>query len=629
MDKFTLDTNVEKAKKYIDQNNIEEAINLLESLKNFSDNNFNIYFELGKAYLLHNDNSNAINNLKLAREIENNENVNLLLAKSLKNIKEYRRSISLLLKLKKSGNKSREVDEEIVRTLIYKGKYIYAKKYIDAYISLENISKQLEVEIIYLAKNLKNIRSIGLLLKLKKAGVKSQEVDEEIIKILIHKRKYIYTKKYIDKYLDDKYYYLFKDVFKQDDKYSNIQLLELEKIYFDLLSYYDNDSKLKIEINLFNLYFFNRETPFINENKFVEYLINKLNTCENSLKKVYNFMINKLETINQKIYLKSKPMNLSVCLTNKCNAKCKFCDAFNNQWEISNKIYEELMFLIPYLNTVAWSGGEVFLYKNFKNLFDLAKKNNVIQEIVTNAMLLDENWINEIVSSNTKLAISIRSVYKTNYENLTNGANFSKLIEILKYIDSIFDKRHYNFDLSMYTLVTKYNYMELENLIDFAKEYNFNNVRLIQLDNTESPIHDENICDKNSKYYIPLKKSLNKLIEKAKQYNISVRCELPIDHDEIYEVDNKVVNDSLFDYKYYDLNKQLFCDFPWNTVMLSFGGQYRFNCWCIDNQKFNVSNFSLLDFWNCDDVQKFRDKVIKKDFYDICASVCTQYTVFR
>ena len=91
---------------------------------------------------------------------------------------------------------------------------------------------------------------------------------------------------------------------------------------------------------------------------------------------------------------------------------------------------------------------------------DLAKKNNVRQEIVTNAILLDENWINEIVSSNTKLSISIRSVDKINYENLTKGANFNKLIENLKYINSVFDKRHYNFDLSMYTLVTKYNYME-------------------------------------------------------------------------------------------------------------------------------------------------------------------------
>lgn len=639
MDKFTIETNIEKAKKYIEQNNIEDAINLLESLKKFSCNNFNIYFELGKAYLLYNDNSNAINNLKFAKEIENNENVNLLLAKGLKNIKEYRQSISLLLELKKSGNKSREIDEEIVRMLICKGKYIYAKRYIDTYVNLENISKQLEVEIIYLAKSLKNIKknikSISLLLKLKKAGSKSQEIDEEIIKILIYKRKYAYTKKYIDKYLDDKYYCLLEDIFKQEDKYSKIQLLELEKICFDLLSYYDNNFKLKIEINLFNLYFFNRETPFINENKFVEYLINKLNICENALKKVYNFMINKLETISRNICLKSKPTNLAICLTNKCNAKCKFCDVFNNQWEISDKIYEELLFLIPYLNNVAWSGGEVFLYKNFKILFDLAKKNNVRQEIVTNAILLDENWINEIVSSNTKLAISIRSVDKINYENLTKGANFNKLIENLKYINSVFDKRHYNFDLSMYTLVTKYNYMELESLIDFANEYNFNNVRLIQLDNTENPIHDENICDKNSKYYIPLKKSLNKLIEKAKQYNISVRCELPIEHDEICEVvhnnnnNNGVVNDTFFDYKYYDLNKQLFCDFPWNSVMLSSGGKYRFNCWCKDNQKFNISNFSLLDFWNCDDVQKFRETIIKKDFYDICASVCTQYTVFR
>lgn len=45
--------------------------------------------------------------------------------------------------------------------------------------------------------------------------------------------------------------------------------------------------------------------------------------------------------------------------------------------------------------------------------------NNVHQEIITNAMLLNEKWIDEILNSNTKLAISIRSVKKDIYEMLS------------------------------------------------------------------------------------------------------------------------------------------------------------------------------------------------------------------
>jgi hypothetical protein len=58
----------------------------------------------------------------------------------------------------------------------------------------------------------------------------------------------------------------------------------------------------------------------------------------------------------------------------------------------------------------------VFLYKKFYELFQFAKSNDVHQEIITNSMLLNEKWIDEILNSNTKLAISIRSANKENYE---------------------------------------------------------------------------------------------------------------------------------------------------------------------------------------------------------------------
>jgi sulfatase maturation enzyme AslB (radical SAM superfamily) len=58
--------------------------------------------------------------------------------------------------------------------------------------------------------------------------------------------------------------------------------------------------------------------------------------------------------------------------------------------------------LIPFLHEIAWAGGEVFLYEDFYELFSCAKTNNVRQEIVTNAMLLDKKWLDEIMTSNAK-----------------------------------------------------------------------------------------------------------------------------------------------------------------------------------------------------------------------------------
>ena len=190
-------------------------------------------------------------------------------------------------------------------------------------------------------------------------------------------------------------------------------------------------------------------------------------------------MLNTIEISNGNIFLMSKPFALSIRLTHKCNVICKFCNCHESKWEISENTHKQILELMPFLHEIGWTGGEVFLYKKFYELFNYAKLNNVHQEIITNAMLLNEKWIDEILNSNTKLAISIRSVKKDIYEMLSKGALFEKLIDNLEYIKLNNHKKHKNFELAMYILVTKYNFSELEQLVEFAKFYGFNTVPLL------------------------------------------------------------------------------------------------------------------------------------------------------
>jgi MoaA/NifB/PqqE/SkfB family radical SAM enzyme len=349
-------------------------------------------------------------------------------------------------------------------------------------------------------------------------------------------------------------------------------------------------------------------------------------------KKICNIMLNVLEIKNKEICLKSKPINLSVCLTNKCNARCKYCNVYNEQWEISYQTKEEIIKLLPFLDCISWSGGEVFLYKYFRELFTFAKKCDVRQQIVTNGMLLDEEWIKQIITSNTKLAISIRSTEKEKYEYLTEGARYNKLITNLRNIKKHLYKRNQSFELSMYVLVTKYNYMELEKLIDFAKEYNFDTVRFIQLDNSANPINDENICSNDSKYYKPLKNELNKALEKARKYGIGINCELSIDFDK-----NKIINYGNKNDDYYYLfeeyknikGNQLFCIFPWTSLIIINEGFFVFNHFCKINKEYNysLSNNTILEYWNSKEVLDFREKIKRNDYNNICSSVCTKYNI--
>ena len=246
------------------------------------------------------------------------------------------------------------------------------------------------------------------------------------------------------------------------------------------------------------------------------------------LKKIYNKILNLLEQRYGVTNIKSFPQILSVQLTNKCNAKCKFCDVYSKEWELPSKIYEEILSLLPTLIKANWIGGEVFLYKHFKELFIKAKECNVRQEIITNGMLLTEDWMEEFVSANVNLAISIRSTEKERYEYLTEGASFEKLISKLEYLKKQDDKRNENFRLSMYILVTKYNYMELEKFIEFAHRYNFNLVRFIQLDNMKDSPKSDNICNPKNKIYSELVEVFNKAIILANKYGIKIRNELAL-----------------------------------------------------------------------------------------------------
>jgi MoaA/NifB/PqqE/SkfB family radical SAM enzyme len=340
------------------------------------------------------------------------------------------------------------------------------------------------------------------------------------------------------------------------------------------------------------------------------------------------------------INIKSFPQILSVKLTNKCNARCKFCDVYSKEWELPSKVYEELLSLLDTLITVYWLGGEVFLYKQFKELFIKAKECNVRQEIITNGMLLTEEWMDDFISANVDLAISIRSIEKKRYEYLTEGASFDKLVSKLEYIKKQDYKRNDNFRLLMYVLVTKYNYMELDKFIEFAHKYKFNLVRFIQLDNMKDSPKSDNICNPRNEIYSELVEVFNRAIILANKYGIKIKNELPlnIQNEEIrknekisdfksnpyaYKTDNYVV-----DIENISKMNNLFCRWPWEQFLIDVEGDIFFNCFC---QKIfgTVKQSSILNLWNSKEVMDFRRKIINNDYKDVCNKMCVLDNVHR
>ena len=170
-----------------------------------------------------------------------------------------------------------------------------------------------------------------------------------------------------------------------------------------------------------------------------------------------NQLLNELEISQKKLVLQSKPRIILITLTNRCNLNCPMCGRGDKIWEISSQIRNEILRWIPFLELITWQGGEVFLSDSFKSLFEKARLNkNLKQIIITNALLIDEGWAEKLVlSNNVDLTISIDSVNKKTYEYIRRGAKFEGLIKNLNLINRIREKHSSKMQLTLRCTIMK------------------------------------------------------------------------------------------------------------------------------------------------------------------------------
>ena len=325
-----------------------------------------------------------------------------------------------------------------------------------------------------------------------------------------------------------------KKIYKQDlneyDRYPghydfNGDYNELITIYLDMLEGNPNDKQI--------LCFLSQTYNFLGYyDKTIElYNNNKEKLYENKF--FYNKFLNEYEIASKQTILKSKPRNLMVVLSNKCNLACIMCRAIQNKWEFPQERLKEIKELFPYLERVLWQGGEILLLPYFKNLLkESLKYPNIKQAILTNFQLANEEIINLIVKNNIELRISIDGVTKNIYEKIRKGGSFQRLIDNINLLNDIRKQNDTQMSLNLSVVVMRENYNCLVDFIDFAHEYNFDFITFNKIEynvNDESTEYEKNFALEqdlftyNNDYeikYLAFQVMLAK--EKAKEYNIQI-----------------------------------------------------------------------------------------------------------
>lgn len=325
-----------------------------------------------------------------------------------------------------------------------------------------------------------------------------------------------------------------------------------------------------------------------------------------------NKILNEKEIQQEKTILESFARHLIVTLSSRCNLSCIMCEVRRTQWDIPQKVIQETFELFPYSESVIWQGGEPFLLDYFAGLFDAACKfPNLKQIIVTNGLLLTEDWAEKLVNNNVELIFSIDGVTREVFERIRVGAKFADVIKGIELINKARNKSLFkNMSLRLHVVIMRSNYHQLEAFLDFAKEHKFDALHLISIwGNHDS---EENVFYRQDKEVLNYINSIrDKIAEKAKRYNILLLNSLPVNKHHNDEKTTDIERD----------NHNLFCQLPWQQLNIDPGGGVRPGCLCLKNIG-NILESNLKDLWNNEQIQMYRRKIINRDYESWCNPAC-------
>lgn len=337
-----------------------------------------------------------------------------------------------------------------------------------------------------------------------------------------------------------------------------------------------------------------------------------------------NISLNEKEFKDKKTVLESKVRRIMVTLTNKCNFKCKMC-----RWSIRKKVLtladkyiEQIVKLLPYLDYVAWQGGEVFLVDYFKDIFKkIIQYPHIVQEITTNASLITEDWAELISASNIRLIVSIDSLNKETYACIRKGGCLEEIIRNISLINKARERNNKTkFDSGINIIVMRSNYKELELFVDFASQYKFNFLNFMYLvDTLASEEHIFEPPDSEAISY--LRETMPKIIDRADRLGIRVCYEFePLLSNFIAQTDNNP-EPSYITRGNYDTS---LCRLPWIRLFIN-GAEEEIKVYpeCICERSIgDLTKNSLDEIWNSESMQFYRSKILNHTYENWCNKRC-------
>ncbi|MBN2407425.1 MAG: tetratricopeptide repeat protein [Elusimicrobia bacterium] len=334
-----------------------------------------------------------------------------------------------------------------------------------------------------------------------------------------------------------------------------------------------------------------------------------------------NWMLNEIEISGRKVNLDSYPRRIVAGLTNRCNLRCAMCEAIGPLWDISERAAEGIVRLMPYLQSIVWVGGEVFLAPGFRGLFEKASSYPQIEQpICTNGLLIDESWCRILSSSRVLLTVSIDGVTKPTYEKIRTGADFGVLLDklemIARYRKSEGTPAGGKMRLGMQMVVMEENSAELDRVVGFAKKFGFEFLSLLPLDYC---IKENSGLFSDERKAALVRQKVAALAEEAAESGIQLFDNLPHPNE---TPSDKTDDRTRPEGGGNETEPGLLCHWPWHQLNLGTNDTVCIHCFCGNKPVGNSREEELEAIWNGSAIRLAREKIASGRSGEWCNPVC-------
>lgn len=335
-----------------------------------------------------------------------------------------------------------------------------------------------------------------------------------------------------------------------------------------------------------------------------------------------NFKLNVDEIRAGKTVLGSKPRRVNVALTTACNIDCRMCEVKKIKWELPDRTLDEIFALFPYMERVIWQGGEVFLYKRFREVLEEAARSpHLGHEITTNAHLLNDEWLSLLGKLKVDVNVSVDATDGPTYEYIRAGSRFANITRNLEALQ----QAGVGSERVLLVTVMRSNHDKLDGFIDFAARYGFTRIILQPVKANDST--DENIFRSPEPALMGrLAGTVASLRGRAAAAGIEfVEClPLPRPAPDGGRQTPPAANGPA------RARAEYICYAPWQQLFIEWGGWVYPHCLCIgdgDNEvrkAGNVKVSSLADIWNGEKMREYRQRIVEMKCPGLCNQACLQ-----